>query len=71
MADKELIEKLGEHSGLLQGIQNTLEAHTQKLDKIDTRLRNVEIKSAKNGLISGAIVSTIISAGMQFLGIKS
>ncbi|SDO03885.1 hypothetical protein SAMN04488516_11725 [Desulfonauticus submarinus] len=71
MAEKDLLEKLGEHTGILQGIQNTLNSHTQKLNTIDDRLREVEIKSAKNGLISGAIISTIINAGMQFFGIKS
>ncbi len=68
--EKEFVKTLGEHSGLLHSIQDILNHHTEKLERIDNRLRDIEVQSTKSGLISGAIISTVISIGTKLLNIK-
>ncbi|MBL1321547.1 MAG: hypothetical protein COA63_010880 [Methylophaga sp.] len=52
MADNgDVLLLLGEIKGELKGMNKRLE----KIDTLDNRLRDVEVKAAKNGAISGGV----------------
>lgn len=61
--NSEIMLMLGEIKGELKGITQSL----KKVDAIDNRLRNVEIKAARNGAISGSVagvgIALIVEAG--------
>lgn len=53
MADqRDVLLLLGEIKGEITGIKHRLD----KVDAIDSRLRDVEVRAAKNGAISGGVV---------------
>lgn len=53
----EIMLMLGEIKGELRGIR----AQTDKIDKLDERLRHVETKAALNGAVSGGVVGIGVS----------
>ena len=63
--EKNIIATLGEHTGLLKGIHEQLRIQGEKIDRLDERLRLVEQRSVRNGLVSGAIISGIINVGIR------
>lgn len=53
--------QLGEIKGLLQGINENVSSLNGKVDGMDKRLRNVEMKAALNGAVSGGIISASVA----------
>lgn len=58
---REIIRALGRIEGQLEGIKDQQEAHGEKLDAIDSRVRKVETTSAKHGMVSGGIAGVAVS----------
>lgn len=57
----EIMRALGNIEGQLEGIKGQQTAQGKKLDKIDDRMRKVELKSAINGGITGSIAGIGVS----------
>lgn len=69
MEKDEIAFKLGEIHGTLQAIQKNDEAQTKKIDRINSRITSIEVKSAANGATAGGIIAVAIEAIKQSLGI--
>lgn len=63
---------LGEIKGIVQGLQAGQQAHSEKLDAMDGRLRSVEQRAVVSGGVSGGVIAVgmaLVTEGMkQFLG---
>ena len=57
----EISRALGTIEGRLKGIENNTSAHTQELKSIETRLRTVEVRSARMGALTGGVFGLITS----------
>jgi len=68
---EEIMRALGNIEGQLDGIKGQQSAQSKKLDKIDERMRKVEIKSAVNGTVAGTMaavgVSLIVAGAKEIL----
>ncbi len=69
MADQDLHLLLGEIKGKLDMVIENQNQHGTKIDGIDNRLGNVEIKAARNGMITGGIAAIGVSLIRQKLGL--
>lgn len=54
---EEIVRAIGRIEGRLTGIDRKLDGHTEKLDSIDGRLRNVEQRTAIHGAGAGAMAA--------------
>lgn len=65
---------LGEIKGKLEIVIENQTSQRQevnaRLDAMDGRLRNVEIKAAKNGAIAGLVTGGIVAVGMEIIKAK-
>lgn len=66
---KEIVSSIGELKGITIGINQQITQIHRKLDNIDERLRVVEQRSLKNGLMGGAVISAIINVGLKLIGL--
>lgn len=58
---------LGRIEGRLKGIETEQKRHGDKLDSMDDRMRGIEIKSAKYGLVSGGLMAVVMFIGGEFI----
>ena len=58
---EEIMHALGRMEGKMEGIETNQAVHSKALTKIDTRVRNVEIRSAKTGALAGGIMGIGVS----------
>lgn len=56
--------------GRIEGKIDALEDLPKRIDKIDERLRNVEVKAAKNGAIAGVVTGGIVAVGIELIKAK-
>jgi hypothetical protein len=56
--------------GRIEGKIDALEDLPKRIDKIDERLRNVEVKAAKNGAIAGVVTGGIVAVGIELVKAK-
>lgn len=56
--------------GRIEGKIDALEDLPKRIDKIDERLRNVEVKAAKNGAIAGLVTGGIVAVGIEIVKAK-
>lgn len=61
MATGEVNRSLGRIEGKLESIQTQNISMQEKLDALNQRLTNHEITAARNGTISGGIVSVLVT----------
>jgi transcriptional regulator len=74
-----IVERLDRHDAYVAAIEERLSKEIksaqkcvcERIDKIDDRLRNVEKSSAVYGSTAGAIMSTLITVGINLLIGKS
>lgn len=60
---------LGRLDSCTQAIQATQGAQTKLLESIDSRLRAVEVRSARNGLIAGCSAAVLVEMVKSSLGL--
>ena len=70
MDTKDIVSTLGELKGITLSMNQRLLNMDSKIDKIDERLRIVEQRSIRNGLVGGALISGIINVGLKLFGMK-
>lgn len=56
--------------GRIEGKIDSLKDLPDRIDKIDERLRNVEVKAAKNGAIAGLVTGGIVAVGIEIVKAK-
>jgi len=58
---EEIMRALGRIEGQIDGLKTTVTSIDAKQDKIDNRLRKVEVRGAINGAVTGSIMGVGVS----------
>lgn len=64
------LNEINRSLGRIEGKLDDLKTLPERIDKIDERLRNVEIKAAKNGAIAGVVTGGIVAVGIELVKAK-
>lgn len=57
---EEIQRALGRIEGELKGMRDTQEDHGKKLDVIDKRVNANEVKAARNGALTGGLMTSFV-----------
>lgn len=64
---EEIQRSLGRVEGMLKGMRTEQRRHGKALTSMDDRMRGIEIKSAKYGLVSGGLMAVVMMVGSEFI----
>lgn len=65
--DNEQLVALGRIEGKLDMIVANQKRQDAKLDEMDGRLRDVEVKAAGTGALAGSVASVLTAVGIEFI----